>query len=46
MQLWSLHYTTDVEALERIQMRFTGMLPELEGISFKEWSDKLGLSSP
>lgn len=31
-----------MEALERGQKRFTGILPELESISYEEGLDKLG----
>ena len=45
VQFWSPHYRKDVEALERVQKRFTRMLPGLEGMSYKERLDKLGLFS-
>ena len=34
-----------MEALERVQKRFTRMLPRLEGISYEERLEKLGLFS-
>ena len=34
-----------MEALERVQKRFTRMLPGLEGISYEERLEKLGLFS-
>lgn len=43
--LWSLYYRKDGDSLEMEQKRFTGMLPELEGISCKEWLVKCGLFS-
>jgi len=33
VQFWSPHYQKDEEALERVQKRFTGMLPGVEVIS-------------
>ena len=42
VQFWSPHYQNDVEALERVQKRFTRMLP---GISYEERLNKLGLFS-
>ena len=42
---WSPHYQEDVEALERVQKRFTRMLPGMEGISYEERLEKLGLFS-
>ena len=35
----------DVEALERVQKRFTRMLPGLEGVGYEERLNKLGLFS-
>ena len=35
----------DVEALDRVQKRFTRMLPGMEGISYEERLNKLGLFS-
>ena len=45
VQFWSPHYQKDVEALERVQKRFTRMLPGLEGICYEERLEKLGLFS-
>jgi len=33
---WSPHYVKDKELLERIQRRFTRMIPELSGLSYSE----------
>ena len=45
VQFWSPHYQKDVEALEKLQKRFTRMLPRMEGISYEERVEKLGLFS-
>ena len=45
VQFWSPHYQKDVEALERVQKRFTRMLPGMEDISYEERLEKLGLFS-
>ena len=45
VQFWSPHYQKDVEALERVQKRFTRMLPDMAGISYEERLEKLGLFS-
>ena len=45
VQFWSPHYQKDVEALERVQKRFTRMMPGMEGISYEERLEKLGLFS-
>lgn len=45
LQFWSPHYRKDVETLERVQRRFTGMMAGLEGIKYKERLDRLGLFS-
>jgi len=45
VQFWSPHYQKDVDTLERVQKRFTRMLPGLEGISYEERLDKLALLS-
>jgi len=33
---WSPHYVKDKELLERIQRRFTRMIPELNGLSYSD----------
>ena len=43
VQFWSPHYLKDVEALERVQKRFTKMLPGME--RSEEKLEKLGLFS-
>eukprot|EP00061_Rhincodon_typus_P008691 g31530.t1 len=43
VQFWSPHYGKDVEALEKVQKRFTRMLPGLECIRYKKRLDKLGV---
>ena len=45
MQFWSPHYQKDLEALERVQRRFTRMLPGLKGFDYEERLNKLGLFS-
>ena len=45
VQFWLPHYQKDVEALERVQKRFTRMLPGMEGICYEERLVKLGLFS-
>jgi len=45
VQFWSPHYQKDVEALERVQKRFTRMLPGMEGISYEEKLEKVCLFS-
>ena len=47
VQFWSPHDQKDVDALERVQKKFTRMLPGccLEGMSYEERLDKLGLFS-
>ena len=45
VQFWSPHYQKDVEALERVQGRFTRMLPGLEGVGYEERLNKIGLVS-
>eukprot|EP00061_Rhincodon_typus_P012874 g38893.t1 len=42
---WLPHYRKNVEALERLQKRFTRMLPSLEGMNYKERLEKLRLFS-
>ena len=41
VQFWSHHYQEDVEALERVQKKFTRMLPGVEGISYEERLENL-----
>ena len=43
VQFWSPYYRKDIIKLERVQKRFTRMLPGLDGLSFKERLDRLGL---
>ena len=49
--IWSIVYNSghhtgkDVDALERVQKRFTRMLPGLEDMGYKERLNKLGLFS-
>ena len=45
VQFWSPYYRKDVETLERVQRRFTRMLPGMEGLSYEERLEKLGLFS-
>ena len=45
VQFWSPYYQKDVEALERVQKRFTRMLAGMGGISYEERLEKLGLFS-
>ena len=45
VQFLSPHYQKDVKALKVVQKRFTGMLPRMEGISYEERLEKLGLFS-
>ena len=44
-QFWSPYFRKDIIKLERVQKRFTRMLPGLDGLSYKERLDKLGLFS-
>jgi len=41
VQFWSPSYKMDIIKLERVQKRFTGMLPGLDGLSYKERLDRL-----
>ena len=41
VQFWSHYYRKDVIKLERVQKRFTRMLPRLDGLSYKERLDRL-----
>ena len=45
VQFWSPHYRKDVDALERVQKRFTRMLPGLEDTDYEERLNKLRLFS-
>ena len=45
VQFCSPYYQKDVEALERVQKRFTKMLPGMEGIHDEERLEKLSLFS-
>lgn len=42
--LWLPHHRKDAGALERVQWRFTRMMPRLEGYSYRERLDSLGQS--
>jgi len=42
---WSPHYVKDKELLERVQRRFTRLIPELKELSYPERLDKLNLWS-
>jgi len=45
IQFWSSYYRKDIIKLERVQKRFTRMLSGLDGLSYKERLDRLGLFS-
>ena len=45
VQFWSPYYRKDIIKLERVQKKFTRMLPGLDGLSYKERLDRLGLFS-
>ena len=45
VQFWSPYYRKDIIKRERVQKRFTRMLPGLDGLSYKERLDRLGLFS-
>eukprot|EP00061_Rhincodon_typus_P004210 g22010.t1 len=45
VQFWCPCNTKDVVKLEKVQKRFTRMLPELEGLSYRERLNRLGLFS-
>jgi len=45
VQFWSPYYRKDIIKLERLQKRFTRMLPGLDGLSYKERLVRLGLFS-
>ena len=44
VQFWSPYYRKGIIKLERVQKTFTRMLPGLDGLSYKERLDGLGLS--
>jgi len=44
-QFWSPHYRKDVEKIERVQRRFTRMLPGLSGMPYEDRLRQLGLFS-
>ena len=44
-QFWSPYYRKDIIKCERVQKRFTRMLLGLDGLSYKERLDRLGLFS-
>jgi len=45
VQFWSPSYRKDVNKIERVQRRFTRMLPGLEKLSYRERLNRLGLYS-
>ena len=45
MQFWPPYYRKDIIKLERVQKRFTRMLPGLDGLGYEERLDGLGLFS-
>ena len=45
VQFWSSYSRKDIIKLERVQKRFTWMLPGLDGLSYKDMLDRLGLFS-
>eukprot|EP00061_Rhincodon_typus_P012832 g38819.t1 len=45
VQFWSSHYQKDMNALEKVQKRFTRMLPGMGEFSYEERLDRLGLFS-
>ena len=40
---WSPHYVKDKELLERVQRRFTRMIPDLKALSYPERLNRLNL---
>jgi len=40
---WSLHYVKDNEKLEKIQHRFSKLIPELKDLPYKDRIERLGL---
>ena len=45
VKFWSPYCRKDIIKLERVQKRFTRMLPGLDGLTYKERLDRLGLFS-
>ena len=45
VQYWAPCYRKDIVKLERVQKIFKRMLPGLEGVSYREWVNRLGLYS-
>ena len=45
VQFWKPFYRKDIIKLERVQKKFTRMLPGLNDLSYKERLDRLGLFS-
>ena len=45
VQLWSPNYRKDVNKIERVQRRFTRMLPGFQQLSYRERLNELGLYS-
>ena len=45
VQFWSPHNQKDVQVLERVETKFTRMLPGLKGVGYEERLNKLGLFS-
>ncbi|XP_067858079.1 uncharacterized protein [Heptranchias perlo] len=45
VQFWAPHFRKDVKALERVQKRFTGMVPGMRDFSYVDRLEKLGLFS-
>ena len=45
MSAWSPHYAKDKERLERVQRRFTRMVPGLRGLDYERRLERLKLMS-
>jgi len=45
VQFWPPYLRRDVVALEVVQRRFTGLIPEMRGLSYKERLGSLNLHS-
>ena len=45
VQFWSPHLRKDILALERVQRRFTRLIPELKGLAYEERLSRRGLYS-